>query len=418
MDIFSHLQKLSLRYFDVNPVGRLITRATSDVESLNEMLSSGIVALMGNIVQIIFIAILMFVIDWRLTFVMLSVLPLMFYVTMVFKKKIQVTYQNVRREVARLNTFLQEHISGMATVQIFNRQPIQDLSDKYNTLQSAGASGDRIFSLLDERSIIANPAGSRALTSIKGCVEFRNVSFSYTNGGASILKNVSFHVGEGEVIAIVGASGSGKSTVVNLLTKLYELPSESDILIDGVSIKLLSEYEVRRHIGVVLQDVFLFSGTIMENLTLGDSVISKERVEDMARLIGIHHFIKQLPNGYEYKLSDRGSGLSGGQKQLISFLRMMLYNPKILVLDEATSSVDKESEDKIEQAMKTLMQGRTTIIIAHRFSTIERADKIIVMHKGEIHEVGTHRELIGQGGIYHKLYTLQFESSRNQALHL
>ncbi|MDX2128463.1 MAG: ABC transporter ATP-binding protein [Chloroherpetonaceae bacterium] len=482
MDIFKHLQRLSLKFFDRNPIGRLMTRATGDVETLNEMLSSGLVSLFGDLFQLTFIVIMMVILDWKLTLVTMSVLPIMFWATMIFKKKVRVAYQDVRTEIARLSSFLQEHITGIATVQLFNREdrenekhreingahrdanirsvfyysvfypsiemlsaialglilwhaggrvidhtislgivisfvqyialffrPLQDLSDKYNIMQTAITSAERIFQLLDQKIFIPEPEHPKSLEKVKGNIEFRGVSFAYIDENW-VLKNISFEAKAGEKIALVGATGSGKSTIISLLSKFYEY-QKGDILIDGINLKELRERDVRRNFGVVLQDVFLFSGTIRENITLGDPSISVEKMLEATKLIGAHQFISQLPGGYDYNVQERGGALSTGQRQLISFARAMVYDPKIIVLDEATSSVDNETEAMIEHALEELMKGKTAIIIAHRLSTIQHADKIIVMHKGEIREMGNHQELLKERGLYHKLYELQYAES-------
>ncbi len=481
LDIFKHLQKLSLKFFDRNPIGRLMTRATNDVETLNEMLSSGLVALLGDVFQLSFIIVMMFYTDWQLTLVSFSVLPIMFWVTMEFKKRVRVAYQDVRTEIARLSAFLQEHITGMATIQLFGREqkefekhadinaahrdanirsvfyysvfypaiellsaialgliiwysgmrmlyadltlgvvvafvqyialffrPLQDLSDKYNIMQTAITSAERVFRLLDEKVFIEPPREPKHLINPKGEIVFEHVWFAY-NDAHWVLQDVSFTVKAGERVAIVGATGSGKSTIISLLSKFYDV-QKGRITIDGIDLRDLTEQEVRRHVGVVLQDVFLFSGTIRDNITLGDSSITDQQIKEAAELVGAASFIEKLPNGYDYQVQERGGALSTGQRQLISFVRAMVYNPKILVLDEATSSVDTETEHMIESALEKLMTGRTSIIIAHRLSTIQHCDKILVMHKGVLREQGTHQELLAQRGLYYKLYQLQYAS--------
>lgn len=479
LDIFSHLQKLSLSFFDRNPIGRLMTRATNDVETLNEMLSSGLVSLLGDVFQLTFIIVMMFILDWQLTLVSFSVLPLMFWATMVFKKYVRLAYQDVRTEVARLNAFLQEHITGMATVQLFGREqkefekhadinaahrnanirsvwyysifyptiellsaialglilwhasyrllehsltlgvvisfvqyialffrPLQDLSDKFNIMQTAVTSAERIFKLLDQNVVIKEPETPVVPKDLRGEIRFEHVSFAYVENNW-VLHDISFEAKAGEKIALVGATGSGKSTIINLLSKFYE-PQKGRILIDGIDIRQIPERALRQHIGVVLQDVFLFSGTVRDNITLGNPKITDAEIARAASLVGAAAFIEKLPNGYDYAVQERGSALSTGQRQLISFVRAMVYNPKILVLDEATSSVDTETEQLIEVALERLMQGRTSIIIAHRLSTVQKADKIIVLHKGVIREMGTHQELLQKRGLYYKLYELQY----------
>lgn len=478
-ELFAHLQKLSLSFFDRNPIGRLMTRVTNDVESLNEMLSSGLVSLLGDIFQLSFIIVMMFLLDWQLTLVALSVLPLMFWATMVFKKYVRLAYQDVRTEVARLNAFLQEHITGMMTVQLFGQEqkefqkhseinaahrdanirsvwyysifyptiellsalalaliiwhssqrileqsltlgvvisfvqyialffrPLQDLSDKFNIMQTAITSAERIFRLLDQKAFIKEPEHPVMLSHVRGDITFEQVSFAYTDENW-VLRNISFEVKAGERVALVGATGSGKSTIISLLSKFYE-PQRGRILLDSIDLRQIPERELRRQIGVVLQDVFLFSGTIRDNITLGNTAIRDEQIRNAARLVGADTFIEKLPNQYDYPVQERGGALSTGQRQLIAFVRAMVYDPKILVLDEATSSVDTETEQLIEQALEKLMAGRTAIIIAHRLSTVQRADKIIVLHRGVIREMGTHQELLRQRGLYYKLYQLQY----------
>jgi len=478
-EIFRHLQKLSLKFFDRNPIGRLMTRATNDVESLNEMLSSGFVNIASDIFQLFFIVVLMFMLDWQLSLITLSILPVIVYVTFVFKKKVRVVYEEVRTQVARLNAFLQEHITGISTIQLFNRQevefkkhqeinaahrdanirsvyyysvfyptieilssvamgliiwysagrtlegtltvgivisfvqyvnqffrPLQDLSEKYNLIQTAVTSADRIFNLLDDNSVIPEPKEPKTLTNIQGSIQFKNVWFAYQDSNW-ILKDINFEAKPGETIAIVGATGSGKTTITNLLSKFYEV-QKGHISIDNIDIGHLSEHELRSHLGVVMQDVFLFSGSIKENITLGREDISDEQIIHAAKLVGAHEFIEKLPNKYDYQVLERGGGLSTGQRQLISFVRAMVFDPKILVLDEATSSVDTDTEQKIEKAIAILMKGRTSIIIAHRLSTVQRANNILVLHKGEVRETGTHQQLLKQRGLYYKLFLLQY----------
>ncbi|MBU1298358.1 MAG: ABC transporter ATP-binding protein/permease [Bacteroidetes bacterium] len=488
MQIFDHLQKLSLKFYDKNPIGRLITRVTNDVEVLNEMFSSGIVMVFTDIFTIIGILYFMFTMNWQLALVSLSVLPILFYATFLFRRKARETYRDVRLQVARINTFMQEHITGMSVDQIFNREqksfqkfsdinashrdaniksifyyavfypgveligaiavgliiwysgvealsgaitlgtvmaffqfnemfwrPVRDLSEKYNIMQTAMASSERIFKLLDDKSIIANPEKPVSLNSVRGDIEFRNVWFTYNSGepGSAnnewILKDVSFKIKPGETAAIVGHTGAGKSTIINLLTIFYEI-QQGEILVDGIDIRKIDQEDLRKHIGVVHQDVFLFSGDIKSNINLGNEKIKIDRVKAAARVVGLNRFIDTLPNRYHEEVKERGATLSVGQKQLISFARALAYNPKILILDEATSSVDTETELLIQNAIQKLLKGRSSIVIAHRLSTIQRADKIIVLHKGEVREIGTHQELLAQGGIYYKLYQLQYKA--------
>jgi ATP-binding cassette, subfamily B, multidrug efflux pump len=492
MDIFKHLQKLSLKFFDRNPIGRLMTRATNDVETLNEMLSSGLVALLGDVCLIGFIIAMMFYTDWRLTLVTFLVLPIMFWVTMVFKKRVRITYQDVRTEVARLSAFLQEHITGIATLQLFGREkkefekhveinaahrdanvksvfyysvfyptiellsaialgliiwysgakmlestltlgvvmafiqyialffmPLQDLSDKYNIMQTAITSAERVFKLLDQKEFIAEPQTPVRIDAPRGDIAFEDVWFSYSDDTENpnwVLQHLSFSAKAGEKIAIVGATGSGKTTTISLLSKFYEI-QKGTITLDGVDIRHITERDLRRLVGVVLQDVFLFSGTIRDNITLGDERITDAQIEAAAKLVGAAGFIEKLPKRYDTEVMERGGALSTGQRQLISFVRAMVYNPKILVLDEATSSVDTETEELIETALEKLMHGRTSIIIAHRLSTVQHADKILVMHKGVLRESGSHQDLLQQRGLYYKLYQLQYAESFHHKHH-
>ncbi len=486
MEVFEHLQNLGLKFFDKNPIGRLITRVTNDIEVLNEMFSSGIVMVFSDVFTIIGILYFMFSMNWKLALISLSVLPLLFYGTFLFRKKAREAYREVRVQIARINTFMQEHITGMMVDQVFNREtksynqfdrinaahrdaniksifyyalfypgvdligaiavgliiwyagvealggaitigtvmaflqfnemfwrPIRDLSEKYNIMQTAMASSERLFKLLDDSTMVRDPVDPIELPSIRGEIEFRNVWFAYNpgeNGQATewILKNVSFTIHAGETAAFVGHTGAGKTTIISLLGRFYDI-QKGEILIDGVNIRRVRQRDLRKHIAVVLQDVFLFSGDIKSNISLGLESISQDRIEDAARTVGAHSFIEQLTNGYEAEVKERGATLSVGQKQLISFARALAFNPRILVLDEATSSVDTETELLIQSAIKTLLQGRTSIVIAHRLSTIQTADRIIVMHKGEIREMGKHQELLALGGIYHTLYQLQYK---------
>ena len=478
MDIFTHLQKLPARFYDRNPIGRLITRSTNDVESLNEMLSSGIITILGDLLQLFFIVVLMVWSDWQLTLIVLSILPLMIYATIKFKNKVRAAFQDVLTNLARLNTFFQEHITGVTIVQLFNREareskkyaginadhrdanirtvfyfsiyyplievlssaaaglviwysgirllkadltigivisfvqyiwlffrPLQHLSDRFNVIQTAIASSDRIIRLLDEQEGIENPSGMHHLTAFRDTIRFNNVWFAYDQENW-ILKDISFQIRHGEKIAIVGATGSGKTTLINILSKLYPFQKGS-ITIDGIQLQEIEEHSLRKLVGVVMQDVFLFSGTIKENLAFGNPDVSDDDIREAATIVGADRFIDQLPDKYEYKVLENGTGLSSGQKQLTAFVRALLYNPEILVLDEATSSVDTETETLIDSATANLMKNRTSIIIAHRLSTVQKADRIIVLHKGVIRETGNHQELLANRGLYYKLYLLQ-----------
>jgi ATP-binding cassette, subfamily B, multidrug efflux pump len=480
MQVFRHLQKLSLRFFDKNPIGRLVTRTTNDVESLNDMFSSGVVTIFSDIFVIFWILIFMFFMSWELSLVTLAVLPFLFYATWVFRRKAREAYRQVRKHLARLNAFLQEHISGTIVLQIFNRErkareqfeginseyrdaymrsifyhavfypvvelisavavgliiwygggsvvqgaltigilisfiqytemffrPIRDLAEKYNIMQTAMASSERIFKLLDDRSIIPDPDSPVPFDTIKGEVEYRNVWFAY-NPEDYVLRDVSFHVKPGETVALVGATGAGKTSIINLMTRFYDI-QKGEILVDGTDIRTVKKADLRKHIAIVLQDVFLFTGDIKNNITLGDETISMDRVKEVCAAVGADKFIERLPDGYDEPVMERGATLSVGQKQLLSFARALAVDPKILILDEATSSVDTETEIMIQRAIQRLLKGRTSIVIAHRLSTIQKADKIIVMHKGKIRETGKHHELLAQQGIYYRLYQLQYK---------
>lgn len=479
--VFKKIQSMHVQFFDKNPIGRLITRTTSDIEALSELLSDGVVNIIGDMFRIFFILYFMFSMSWELTLVAVSVLPLLFYGTFLFKAKVRVSFLKVRDQIARMNSFVQEHINGMSIVQLFNReerekekfksinnahkqayvetifyfaifwplvevlaslamalviwygggralmdqvtfgilvafvqyvrqffQPIQGLSEKFNTLQSALASSERIFNVLDAPNQITDPERPKEIENREGRISFENVWFSYKEG-ETILRDVSFEASPGETVAIVGATGAGKTTIINLLLRYYDI-NKGSIKLDGIDIREMTMEHLRSNFALVLQDNTLFSGTIMENITLGNPEISEEDVIRTAREIEAHHFIERLPDTYYYELSERGSSLSMGQRQLICFVRAMVYDPNILILDEATSSVDSETEVLVNKACDKLMEGRTTIAIAHRLSTIQGASKILVMHKGEIREEGTHRQLLQkEDGIYRKLYELQYK---------
>jgi ATP-binding cassette subfamily B multidrug efflux pump len=485
MEVFEHLQRRGLKFFDRNPIGRLITRVTNDIEVLNDMFSSGIVMVFSDVFTIIGILWFMFSMNWQLALVSLSVLPLLFYGTFLFRKKAREAYREVRLQIARINTFMQEHITGMMVDQVFNREeksfkqfddinalhrdaniksifyyavfypgvdligalavgliiwyagrdvlgesitigtvmaflqfnemfwrPIRDLSEKYNIMQTAMASSERVFKLLDDKTSIDDSASPVEFTA-SGEIEFRQVWFTYNVGTSDantewVLKDVSFKIKAGETAAFVGHTGAGKTTIISLLARFYDI-QKGEILVDGVNIKQVRQSDLRKHIAVVLQDVFLFSGDIKGNIGLGDEAITDDRIKAAARVVGANKFIERLPGEYSEEVKERGSTLSVGQKQLISFARALAFNPRILVLDEATSSVDTETELLIQSAIKKLLHGRTSIVIAHRLSTIQNANKIIVMHKGEIREMGTHQELLAHGGIYYKLYQLQYK---------
>lgn len=478
--LYRHLLKMRLKFFDNTPIGRLVTRNISDIETLADVFSEGLAAIIGDLLQLVTILAVMFYIDWRLTLVSLCTLPLLIISTYIFKEKIKVAFNEVRNAVSNLNSFLQEHITGMNIVQIFNREkreydkfeeinkehrkahvksvlyysiyfpvaeiiqaigiglvvwygatgvfdadikvgvlisfimylqlffrPIRMIADRYNTLQLGVVSSSRIFKLLESDEQIPNE-GSFKPEKIKGNIELNNVWFAY-NDEEWVLKNINFEVKHGETVALVGATGAGKSSIINLISRFYEI-NKGEIKIDGTEIK---EYELdtlRKHIGVVLQDVFLFSDTIYYNITLGNPNISREEVMHAAKLVGAKKFIERLPGGLDYNVMERGATLSVGQRQLISFVRAMVYNPEIIILDEATSSVDTETEEMIQKAIEKMMKGRTSIVIAHRLSTIQKANKIIVLHQGEIKEVGTHESLLQLGGYYAQLHQMQLKS--------
>ncbi len=477
--LYKHLLKLRLQFFDNTPIGRLVTRNVSDIETLADVFSEGLAAIIGDLLQIVTILGVMFYIDWKLTLVSLSTLPLLIISTYVFKEKIKVTFNDVRNAVANLNSFLQEHITGMTIVQLFNREkrefdkfkeinrehraahirsvlyysvyfpvaeiiqaigiglvvwygavgvlgmdlqigilisfimylqlffrPIRMIADRFNTLQMGVVSSSRIFKLLASSEHIANE-GSFNPEKIQGNVRLDQVWFAYKEEDY-VLKNISFEVKKGQTIALVGATGAGKSSIINLISRFYEI-NKGAITIDGTNIQDFELSALRKHIGVVLQDVFLFSSSIYQNITLGNPNITKEQVLAAAELVGASKFIEKLPGGLEYNVMERGATLSVGQRQLISFVRAMVYNPEILILDEATSSVDSETEELIQESIEKMMQGRTSIVIAHRLSTIQKVDQILVLNKGEIVETGTHQSLLEKGGYYTQLHQMQLK---------
>src|SRR5262247_3390533 len=467
MQVFRHLHTLAPSFYDKNPVGRLITRVVTDVDVLYEMFSAGIVSIFGDIFTLVGIMVAIMVLNWQLGLVTLSVVPLIFVTTAVFRIKARDSYRRVRIAIAKINSFLQEHITGMSVVQPYNRehldanldgilayawfypaiellssvalaliiwygggkviqgvltlgalvaftqysnrffQPIADMSEKYNILQSAMASSERLFKLVATPADIVNPRDAIfPRLPASGEIEFRNVWFAY-NDDDWVLRDVSFHVNAGESVAIVGHTGAGKTTTTSLLTRFYDI-QKGEILLDGRNIATLDLSYLRGSFAVVLQDVFLFSGTIESNIRLG-SPISRERVEAAAADVNLAPFLRTLPLGLDHPVNERGTTLSVGQRQLLAFARALAHDPRILILDEATSSVDTETEIQIRKAIERLMQGRTSIIIAHRLSTIQRCDKIIVMHKGRVREIGTHQQLLAQRGIYYKLYQLQYK---------
>ncbi|HYK48322.1 MAG TPA: ABC transporter ATP-binding protein [Terriglobales bacterium] len=504
--IFRHLQRMHIGFYDRNPVGRLVTRVTSDVDALNEMFTAGVVSIFEDVFVLLGIIVIMMRMNWKLALITFAVLPIIFWATMIFRVKVRDSYRRIRVAIARINSYLQEAVSGMLVLQLFNREkrafrqfsainashmeafkdaimayavyypvveilsaiavaaiiwvgggnvirntatigvlvafmqyaqrffrPIQDLSDKYNILQSAMASSERVFKLLDTPADITSPTVTKKPEG-PGRIEFDHVWFTYGVRGTAadtlhrkaetdsssddssseaaeldwVLRDVSFIIDPGETIAVVGHTGAGKTTLISLLLRFYDV-QEGAIRIDGVDIKDMDLNDLRRRFGVVLQDPFLFSGTVGGNIRLGSDWIADEDVEKAAEEVNLADFIRSLPGGYGEEVRERGSTLSTGQKQLISFARALAHNPQILILDEATSSVDTETEFRVRDALSHMVQGRTSLVIAHRLSTVQRADKIIVMHKGKVREMGTHQQLLAQRGVYYKLYQLQYK---------
>ncbi|MFN8295731.1 MAG: ABC transporter ATP-binding protein [Chitinophagales bacterium] len=479
--LFNHVQTMRLKFFDKTPVGIITTRTINDIEAINNIFSEGLITIVADVLTLVFVIAFMVYINWKLALVCLTTFPIILVATYIFKEKVRVSFNDVRDKVAQLNSFVQEHISGMRIVQIFNAQdkefrkfdklnhehyaandksvlyysiffpvveiilalaislliwyganqvmngfatvgiftsfilylnlafrPLRMLADKFNTLQMGIIASERVFRLLDTNDKIED-AGTLAPANIKGDIEFQNVWFAY-NKEDYVLKNISFTIKAGETLAIVGATGSGKSSTINILNRFYEINS-GNILLDGINTKEYKLSALRSYIGTVLQDVFLFSGSVMDNITLKNSLIKEEQVVEASKLVGAHDFIMELPNGYQHNVMERGSTLSVGQRQLISFIRALVYNPQILILDEATSSVDTESENLIQHAIETMVKGRTSVVIAHRLSTIQNADKIMVLEHGEIKEFGTHEELLKkEDGYFRRLYELQFQT--------
>ena len=488
MQIFDHLQRLSIGYFDRNPVGRLMTRVTSDVETLNELFSSGVVTIFGDAFTLVAIMGMMLAIDVRLALVTFAVIPLVWLTARIFRRRVRQAFGDIRVRLARLNAFLQERLSGMRVVQLFGReedtarrfgvlnrdhleahlrsitvyavffpavevltavamalllwygglrvldstltvgvlaafiqytrrffQPLQDLSEKFNLLQSAMASSERIFALLDEPVTVREPDAPMVLPRpVRGAVRFENVWFRYSPTGPWVLRDVSFSASPGQTIALVGHTGAGKTTIVSLLLRFYD-PERGRITVDGVDIRQLSTADLRSIIGFVQQDLFLFTGDIQHNLTL-DAPIPPEAAREAAERVGADRFIERLPSGYHHELGERGRSLSVGERQLLSFARALALDPNILVLDEATSSVDAEAEAQIQRAIAELMAGRTSLVVAHRLSTILHADEILVLHYGEIRERGSHRELLAQRGLYERLYQLQLRGQEDRKI--
>jgi ATP-binding cassette subfamily B multidrug efflux pump len=476
--IFAHLQRVDVRFYDRHPVGRLMTRLTTDVDALNELFTAGVVALVQDVFLLLGIVGLMVYLNWRLALVAFLVLPLLLVVTVWFKTNARRVYREVRTRIARINAFLQEHITGMATVQLFTEesrsferfdrlnaehrqanleaifyyavffpavelvsalgialliwygggqvlagevtlgaligfvqlsqrffQPISDLSEKYNILQSAMAASERIFALLDTPIAIVRREGYRP-ERVRGHIEFRHVWFAY-EGEDWVLRDVSFEVHPGETVALVGPTGAGKTTIAHLLLRFYDV-HRGEVLVDGVDVRQWDLSALRRAFALVPQDVFLFSGDVMTNIRLGERDFSEERVREAARRVHAHAVIERLPHGYQTEVGERGALLSAGEKQLIAFARALCFDPPILILDEATAHIDPQTEGLIREALETLLAGRTSVIIAHRLSTVQRADRIIVLHKGRVREIGTHAELLERDGLYARLYRLQY----------
>jgi ATP-binding cassette, subfamily B, multidrug efflux pump len=478
--LMEHLQRLDLAFYDRNPVGRLVTRVTTDVDVLNDLFSSGLVTILGDVLVLSFIVAVMFQMSARLTWIMLAAMPFVILVTVIFRRSVTQSYRRIRVAIARINAYLQEHISGMTVLQLFNRErrstaefdevnrthmeaykdaitaygwfypvveflsmlalasiltyggfrvkagylslgviasflqyglrffrPIQDLSEKYNILQAAMASAERIFKLLDTKATVLAPAAPQPVHPACTPIEFDRVWFAYQNEDW-VLQDVSFRIEPGETIAVVGHTGAGKTTLISLLLRFYDV-QKGAVRVGGRDVRDFDPVELRRLFGVVLQDPYLFTGTLEENIRLGTESIAREEVEAAAEQVNLLEFIHSLPDGFQHPIRERGSGLSTGQKQLISFARALAHNPHYLILDEATSSVDTETEFRVREALNRMVEGRTSIVIAHRLSTIQRADRILVMHKGRLRESGTHQQLLAQRGIYWKLYQLQYK---------
>jgi ATP-binding cassette, subfamily B, multidrug efflux pump len=489
VDVYKKILKFKLQYFDKTPIGTLVTRSISDIETIADIFSEGLLVIISDLLKILVVIIAMFLLNAKLAIISLSTIPLLLFSTWIFKNAIKSAFQDVRTQVAHLNAFVQEHITGMSIVQIFNREevemqkfkginakhrdahirsvwhysvflpvveilsaasiglliwigineilgtvhlppnervsvgtitafilylhmlfrPIRELADKFNTLQMGMVSSERVFKVMDTDAEIPD-AGTKSMDEVKGYIEFRDVKFSY-NEEDLVLKGINFKVNQGQTLALIGSTGSGKTSIINVLGRFYDY-THGQVLIDGTDLKEYSIESIRKNVAVVLQDVFLFSDTILNNITLNNPAISEEEVVEAAKIVGAHEFIMKLPGGYHFNVMERGGLLSAGQRQLISFIRAYVHNPKILILDEATSSVDTESEQLIQYAIDKITEHRTSFVIAHRLATVQKADKIIVLDHGRIVEEGNHQELLRIDGQYRKLFELQFKEGR------
>jgi ATP-binding cassette subfamily B protein len=479
-ELMEHLQRLDISFFDKNPVGRLVTRVTTDVDVLNDLFTSGLVTIAGDLMALSFVLVAMFQLSPGMTGILLCALPFVVLATAMFRRSVSSSYRRIRVAIAKINAYLQEHVNGMSVLQLFNREaknreefrninrdhmmafkdsifayawfypvvefltmmalaallsyggfrirqgalslgilvaffqyatrffrPIQDLSEKYNILQGAMAASERVFKLLDTHAEVVSPAITKPVSKGPLTVEFDHVWFAY-NGEDWILQDVSFRIAAGETIAVVGHTGAGKTTLTSLMLRFYDI-QKGTIRIGGIDIREMDISELRRQFGIVLQDPYLFTGNLADNIRLGTNGISDQELRDAAERVNLLEFVESLPDGFEHAVRERGSSLSTGQKQLISFARALAHNPRILILDEATSSVDTDTEIRVREALQRMVVGRTSIVIAHRLSTIQQADRIFVMHKGRLRETGSHQELLAMRGIYWKLYQLQYK---------